>query len=335
MKELIMKHAQPQERKEVAILFSYSVILLFLCLFNVGVCGSYKEPEKALKKAESVVNKEQIKSKFHEAADSINREKVHESIDKVADYLDPESLKKEVDQIADYFDRDRVKEFVDYAADHLDRDTIKRMIDVLAESLDRDKFKGAVDRVADSLDVERIKESFDASVDEVAASLRDATHSLEHEIRRLGNNNPAIREVIHKYNWNKLVPDQASYGPATLSSLKLGGLKKAAVVRPGQLVEGEVVCSLNGKQCSPLSLYRVVLGIKNQGGQTTVFNHFGLRAGKETDRFSLVAPKEKGVYEVGFLVVEAAREGTALHAWDELEKTDSRAAVPIGVLIVM
>jgi hypothetical protein len=330
-----MKHAQKQERREVTVLGTYSVMLLFLCLFNAGVCGSSKEPEKVLKKVESAVNKEQIKSKFHEAADSVSREKVHQSIDKVADYLDPEKLKKEVDQISDYFDRDKIKEFVDYAADHLDKDTIKKMIDVLAESLDREKIKGTVDRVADSLDVDQIKQSFDASVDEIAASLREATHSLEYEIRHLGNNNPAIRETINRYNWNQLIPDHASYGPAVVSNLKLGGLKKAAVVKPGQLVEGEIVCSLNSKQCSPLSLYRVVLGIKNQGGQTTVFNHFGLRAGRETDRFSLVAPKERGVYEVGFLVVEAAREGTALQAWDELEKSGLRPPVPIGVLIVM
>jgi hypothetical protein len=329
-----MKYVQKQEKPEVAVLFLYSVFFFFLALCNVGICGS-KEPVKTLKKVENAVNKEEIKSKFHEAADSVDREKVHESIDKVADYLNPDELKRGVDEIADYLDKDKIKQFIDYAAERLDRDTIKRMIDVAAEALDRDKIKGVVNQVADSIDVEQIKESFDSSVDEIAASLRDATHSLESEIQRLGSNNSAIRKSISNYSWNELIPDQASYGPATLSHLKLCGAKKVAVVKPGQVVEGEVVCALNGKKCSALGLYRVVLGIKDQGGQTTIFNHFGLRAGKETDSFSLVAPKKKGVYEVGFLVVEAAREGTALRAWDDLEKTDSQKAVPIGVIVVI
>lgn len=326
-----MRHAH---KKEVKILGLYSV-LLFLCVFNTGDCGSSKEPAKTLKKVENAVSSEKIKSKFHEVADSVSREKVHESIDQVADYLDPEKLKEGVDEIADYFDKEKIKELVDYAADRLDRDTIKGMIDLIAEALDRDKIKGAVDQIADSFDTEQIKEQFDESVDHIAASLQEATHSLENEIGHLGNNNHAIRDRVKKYNWNQWIPDQVSYGPATLSNLKLGGLKKAVVAKPGQSIEGEVVCALNRKQCSSLSLYRVVLGIKNQGGQTTVFNHFGLRAGKETDHFTLIAPQEKGIYEVGFRVVEAAREGTAIQSWDDRDENGWGEPVVIGVIVVV
>jgi hypothetical protein len=330
----LMKTARTNEKKEIATLGVYSM-LIFVAMSHVGYCGpSSKGPEKILKKVEQSVSSEKIKEKFHEAADSIDKKKVHETIDIAADYLDPEKLKSGVDEIADYLDRDKIKEFVDYAADHLDKDKIKGMIDAVAEVLDREKIKGAVDEIASSIDVEQIKDTFDESVDEIAATLQDATHNLEDEIRHLGSNNNAIRQTVKRYNWNQWIPDQAAYGPATLSNLKLGGAKKAIVARPGQQIEGEVVCNLDRKRCSALSLYRVVLGIKDHGGQTTVFNHFGLRAGKETDHFTLVAPKEKGVYQVGFRVVEAAREGTAIQSWDDRDENGWGEPVVIGLIIV-
>jgi hypothetical protein len=328
-----MKSTPKKEKKIAATLGLYST-LIFVSMANVGYCGAAKESAKVLKKVENAVSSDNIKAKFHEAADSISKEKVHESIDMAADYLDPEKMKDKVDEIADYLDRDKIKEFIDYAADHLDRDKIKGMIDAVAEVMDREKIKGAVDQVASSIDVEQIKDKFDESVDQIAASLEDATHNLQDELRQLGNNKNAISSTVKKYNWNQWIPDQAVYGPATLSNLKLSGGKKSVVARPGQQIEGEVVCNLDRKKCSALSLYRVVLGIKNQGGQTTVFNHFGLRAGKETDHFTLVAPKEKGVYEVGFRVVEAAREGTAIQSWDERDENGWGEPVVIGVIIV-
>ncbi len=321
---------------------------LLIGLTNVGYCGSIKEDatkkiETAAKKTEATVKKieknvsaDKIKEKFHQAADSLSKEKVHESIDQVADYLDKDKLKEAVDAIADYFDKDKIKEFIDYVAEYLDRDKIKEMIDVVADAVDREKVKEAVDQVVGSIDKEQVKQAFDESVDQIAASLQEATHSLEQEISHLGNNKNRIQDVVKKYNWNKWLPDQASYGPATLSGLKLGGVKKAIVAKPGQKIEGEVVCSLDRKECSALSLYRVVLGIKNKGGQTTVFNHFGIRAGKETDHFTLTAPKEKGVYQVGFRVVEAAREGTAIQAFDDRNNENGWGEpVTIGVIIVV
>jgi hypothetical protein len=327
-----MNQAQIRERKKIKILALLS-ILLFALMTNTGYCAS-KEPAKMLKKVENAVSTDKIKSKFHEAADSISKEKVHQSIDQVADYLDPEKLKSGVDEIADYFDKDKIKEFIDYAADHFDRDKIKGLIDAVAEALDREKIKGAADQIADSLDKEQIKEKFDQSVDQIASTLDKATQSLQQELRQLGNQKNKIQEVVKKYNWSQWIPDRASYGPATLSDLKLGGGKKVVVAKPGQQIDGEVVCALDRKQCSALSLYRVVLGIKDLGGQTTVFNHFGLRGGKETDHFTLVAPKEKGVYQVGFRVVEAAREGTALQSWDDRDANGWGEPVAIGLIIV-
>lgn len=288
-------------------------IISIVCLANTGCCNSTKN------KVEKTITQtgEKIKATAHKAADALSKEKVHESIDQVADYFDKEKLKEGVDQAAEYFDKEKLKDYIDYIADHLDRDQIKGMIDLVADALDRDKVKEAADQVLGSFDKDQIKEQIDESVDKITASLNETVQSLEKELSQLGNNKNGIQTALKKYNWNKWLPDQAVYGPATLSNLKLGGMKKVVLAKPNQNIEGEVLCSLDRKQCSALGVYRVVLGIKGGSGQTTIFNHFGIRGGKETDHFTLTAPAKKGVYQVAFQVVEAAREGTALQAWDE------------------
>ena len=268
--------------------------VLFAGIGTIGYCQTPKDIKEAVNRVENSVDSKKIKSKFHEAADSLDKENVNAAIDRIADSLDKDKLKEKIDELADYLDKDKIKDWIDSVAEYLDKDKLKEVIDIVAEALDREKIKDAVDQVIASVDKERIKETFDQSVDQIAASLQEVTHSLEDELRQVGNNPSSIRTAVEKYNWNRYLPDRANYGPATLSGLKLAGGKKAVIARPGELIEGEVVCSLDRDQCSALSLYRVVLGIKNQGGQTTIFNHFGLRAGKETDRFTLTAPSTEG-----------------------------------------
>lgn len=316
----------------------FSIALLsLLAVTPFGWCGSSQTKTPPAKKVEQAVGRggEKLKEKFHEATDSISQEKIHESIDQVADYFDKDKLKEGVDQLADTLDRDKIKELVDYIADNFDRDKIKGVIDFVADAFDREKIKGAVDEAMASFDKEQVKEKFDQTVDKVAGSLQDLTKSLEDEVLKADPKHISVQEILKKYEWNRYIHDSATYGPATLSHLHLGKAKKpVAVVHPGQAIDGDVVCALNSKDCSPLGLYRIVLGLKNQGGQTTIFNHFGLRAGKETDHFTLLAPQQKGVYEVAFRVVESAREGTALKTWDELNQNGYDHPTTIGLLIV-
>jgi len=331
-----MKNAQTKDRNFFSVLFIVFVFLL-MSIINVGLCSPLQSQTKPAKKIESKVKAggEKIKSKFNETADSLSKEKIHESIDQAMDYLDKEALKERIDEIADYLDRDKIKDFIDYIADHLDKEKVKEMIDFLAESLDREKIKDVADNVIESFDKEKIKEEFNQTVNQITSSLQAATHALEKELLQVGSNKNAVQDLIKKYNWKQYIQDSVSYGPATLSNLKLGGLKRPFIVaNPGQEVDGEVVCFLNPKECSSLSLYRVVLGLKHRGGQTTIFNHFGLRAGKETDHFTLKAPKEKGVYEIAFQVVKAAREATALKSWEEPTESGYGQPATIGLLIV-
>jgi hypothetical protein len=350
-KELNMKQAQV---KKILSFFLLSSLFVFTLPSN-GYCDlscklkkevtrakdeaiqkAVQVKDQAVNKIEKVADRDAIKHQLHKATDkaanALSPEKIHQSIDQMAEYFDKEKMKATVDEVANYFDPEKLKATIDFIAERVDREQIKDMIDLFAEAVNRDKLKETVDYALAYFNKDQIKQTVDQSVDWIADTLQDATQSLQQEISALGNNTNAIYDVIQKHNLSRWVTGKASYGPATLSNLKLGGLKKSiAIAKPGEHVDGEIVCAFDRSKCSALSLYRVVLGIKDVGGQTTVFNHFGLRAGKETDHFTLTAPKEKGVYQVGFRVVEAAREETALRSWDNAEGEP----VTIGLLIVV
>lgn len=301
-------------------------------LFVGGVSSlNAKDYAKSAQK-EIEAGKEKVKEKFHEATDAVlDKDKINETVDQVADYLDKDKMKATVDEIADYFDKDRIKATIDMIADYLDKEKIKDAIDMVAEHLDREKIKTALDTLVDYLDKDQIKDKFDRTVDRTADSLQKATEFVKGKVAELGTDLTAIQKHLDKYDWKGLVSDKATYDVATLSQLKLNGHNRVTLAKPGEQIKGEVLCSLNREKCAPLSMYRVVVGIKEQGGRTTVCNHFGLRAGKEKDSFVLTAPQKKGIYQVGFRVVKAALESTALNEWDE---HSSEPAPTIGLIVV-
>lgn len=307
--------------------------LVATALFVGGVSSlNAKDLLKKPSQADIQAGKEKVKEKFHDATDAVlDKEKINETVDQVADYFDKDKMKATVDEIADYLDKDRLKATIDMIADYLDKDRIKDMIDMVAEHLDREKIKAALDMVVDHLDKDQIKQSFDRTVDQTADALQKATAFVKEKVAELGTDLPGIQKHLDKYNWKGLVSDKATFDVATLSQLKLNGHNKVTLAKPGEQIKGEVVCSLNRDKCAPLSMYRVVVGIKEQGGRTTICNHFGLRAGNEKDNFVLTAPQKKGIYRVGFRVVKAALESTALNEWDE---HSSEPAPTIGLIVV-
>lgn len=343
----------PKNEKTRLVIVQLLAILSLVGMTEVGHCVSTKK-EDAIKKIENAAKPEKIKMKAEEVKE-MGKEKVHKKIDQAAAYLDKDKIKKEAHLLVEeYLDKDKINAFIDTSADHLDQ--IKETVNMLYDSFDRDKIKYAVekviasididqlkqsfdqsvDQIASSLDKEEIKEKFDQTVDHVAGSLQEATTAIENEIKQVGTNEEAIQKAIQKHKLQALLPPVSTYGPATLSHLKLGDTKMPfCIAKPGQVIDGEVVCALDRKQCFPLGFYRVVLGLSNKGGQTSIFNHFGLRSKKETDHFMLVAPVERGIYQVAFRVVEAARETTAINLWDEPAKEGWGEPAVIGLLFVL
>ncbi len=170
---------------------------------------------------------------------------------------------------------------------------------------------------------QKIKEA----IDQVADALKSGVDQLEDDFE-------AIQEYFDHYPWKGLIEDKVQSGPATLKDLRLNDHKRAIVVHPGQRIEGEVKCSLKGEQLSPHELYRVVIGIKGQGAQTTICNYLGAVARDTLEKFVLTAPREPGIYQIRFRVVEKFLESDALAAWKDAEGNEPDGSATIGLIFV-
>lgn len=174
-----------------------------------------------------------------------------------------------------------------------------------AEGLDK-KIKHGIDNVADHLkkDVDKVKGDYED-----------------------------VQKHFDKYKWKGVIENHVTSGVATLSHLKLNSHSKAVVVRPADKVECEVQSFLDPEKCSAISFYRVVIGLKGIGPQTTICNYLGAVAGDSFEKFTLTAPLEPGVYEVRFRVVESFTETEARNGWT-VEGNEPDSTTTIGVIIV-
>jgi predicted transcriptional regulator len=273
--------------------------------------------ESAQKKIEASFDKEEVKRKFHEATDALTEEKICETVDEVADYFDPEYLKENVDRIAQYLDKEKVVQTAMMVIQYLDRDKIKDWIDFTAGYFDREKVKDILVKMLQHLDKEKIKNTFDRGVEQVADSLDRTVDYIRKQVIESEIDVATLQGDINSYDWKKLIADRVSSDAITLSHLKLNGKRKVVIAKPGEEIKGEVVCSTDRNHLSSLSKYHVILGIKDHGMPKPIYNHLGLSASRERNAFTLIAPKERGVYRVGFQVVKTPLESTALKKWEE------------------
>ncbi len=162
------------------------------------------------------------------------------------------------------------------------------------------------------------------NIDAIADHVKDA-------VDELGNDIDKIQAYLEK---KMSIADQVIVGLATLSHLQLNGHHKIAVVKPGEKVEGTVDCHLDRDQCSALGFYRVVLGLKHEGPQTSICNCLGAAAGDSKESFSLTAPEEPGIYQIRFRVVESLLESTAFMHWKDENGHGPDATTTIGLLVV-
>ena len=170
--------------------------------------------------------------------------------------------------------------------------------------------------------------------DKIKDSIDNAAGALKGGVDRLGDNLIAIQDYLDNYHWKGLIQDEATSGAATLKHLQLNGYSRAVVVKPGERIQGVVLCNLDSKQCSSLSLYRVVLGIKGKGAQTTIGNELGIIAGESLEDFVLSAPSESGIYQIRYRLVESFTKKAALAAWVDENGDEPSATTTIGVVVV-
>jgi hypothetical protein len=315
-----------------------SVALIETSSLHAYEVSNKKEAASTLKSAgkavENSFDREKVKDKAHDVTDSIvdtlSKQNINEAVDRVADYFDTEKMKETVDLIAAHFDKDKIKQTIDLVAEYLDKDKVKNFIDVTAEYLNREKIKESLDMLVDYVDKEKVKSTLDQGIDKVSDSLEKTVGYIKQEVAESRGDLSMVQKHLNAHDWKNIISDQATSDLATLSDLKLNGHKRVAIVKPGELIKGEVICFIDRHQLNSLSKYKVVLGIKKHEGPVTVYDHIGLLANKQTTNFELRAPKERGVYQVGFRLVKPNSENITEKNWDN--KSDQTPT--IGLIVV-
>lgn len=178
-----------------------------------------------------------------------------------------------------------------------------------------------------NLHAKDLNEKVKHGIDNVADHLKKAVDQIKGDAK-------AIQEYLDHYQWKGVIEERTTSGVATLKHLKLNGHRKAVVCSPGETVACKVKAFLDPDKCSKVSLYHVVIGLKGIGPQTTICNYPGLAAGRSIEEFKLTAPRDVGVYEVRFRVVESLTESGALDSWVDVQGNEPDASTTIGAIIV-
>jgi hypothetical protein len=162
----------------------------------------------------------------------------------------------------------------------------------------------------------------------------DFSDTLKKKTDELGEDFQAIQNYLDNYHWKGVIEEKARSGPATLKHLKLNEHSKAILAMPGETIEAVVECKLDSEQTSVFGLYRIVIGIKEDGPQAVIGNESGLFAGKSTEKFTLKAPEKAGIYQIRFRTVDTFFKAKALDAWIDEEGNEPDGTTTIGVIIV-
>lgn len=164
--------------------------------------------------------------------------------------------------------------------------------------------------------------------------IEESSDTLKKGVDELSDNFEKIQDYLDNYSWKGLIQDEASSGAETLSQLKLNNRGKVVVVRPGEAVQGEVVCSLNSEKAHNLNVYRVVIGLYGEGPQTTIGTALGVYGGSSKEEFSLTAPMKPGIYQIRFRTADNILESKALDAWIDKKGNEPDASTTIGIIYV-
>jgi hypothetical protein len=161
-----------------------------------------------------------------------------------------------------------------------------------------------------------------------------AADNLKQGIDKLGDDMVKAQEYLENYAWKGIVQDRATSGAETLSHLKLNKRGNIVVARPGEVVQGKVVCSLDSEIAHTLHVYRVVIGIDGEGPQTSIGTSLGAYGGSSEEKFSLKAPMKPGMYQIRFRTTDNILESRALDAWIDEKGDEPGPSTTIGIIYV-
>lgn len=163
--------------------------------------------------------------------------------------------------------------------------------------------------------------------EKIKGAIDDCADSLKKGIDHLGDNLAEVQNYLDQYHWKGVIQDEASSKGVTLKDLQLNSHAKAAVVRPGEWIKGDVTYHLDHDKRSSLNSYRVVLGIYGPRSANGNWHEFDLARDKDSERFNVMAPQEPGIYQICFRVRENLSD-----VKEKGEKPDPKTT--IGVIVV-
>ncbi len=138
---------------------------------------------------------------------------------------------------------------------------------------------------------------------------------------------------LQEYPWLGLIMNEVTYGPITLSDIRLNEGSSLAIVKPGEIVNGELKYRVDSSHQEAFHRYHLVVGLKGFGAQDCVTHTWGIWDSSGKGSFTLKAPLEPGLYEVRFVYHEAPTCEEARSVWNS-ESGEPSSFATIGAIIV-
>ena len=166
--------------------------------------------------------------------------------------------------------------------------------------------------------------------DKIKSGIDTTADALKKAVEKIGDKLEDIQDYFHKK-----FHEQTSVGPATVTDVKFNDHSLAAIVKPGERIEGQLKCTLDKDKIKDIKYHRLILGFKGEGAQTSIGSGVGYFADKESkEKFVLIAPSKPGFYQVRFRPVESYTEHEALKQWKDDKGQEPDKKNTIGLIYV-
>ncbi|HEX2579562.1 MAG TPA: hypothetical protein VHK67_04075 [Rhabdochlamydiaceae bacterium] len=193
---------------------------------------------------------------------------------------------------------------------------------LLAERTTSDKIKGGIQTSADTLK---------KGVDKTKEIAENTKEGVKKGAKKFGEK----VEDLQTY-FRKKFHEQATVGHATVSDVTFNGHSMAAIVKPGERIEGQLKCTLDKEQLKNIKYHCLLIGFKGrEKAETAVDIGRGIFVDQDSRAgFTLIAPSEPGFYKVRFKPMEGYIEHDMLNKWKDPNGTLPNSSSTIGLIYV-
>jgi hypothetical protein len=154
------------------------------------------------------------------------------------------------------------------------------------------------------------------------------------DISRVEYNRLEHRVNVLEKRVSLLENDQTTYGPITVSHIRLNDSKHFTIVHPGDIIECSFEYQLDSSKQDFLSKNHLIVGLKGVAAEDCATHLYGVWDSHGTANFKLTAPLQAGDYEVRIAYRPGKTCQEALNTWTVLHNEPGNFAT-IGFLRVV